>query len=386
MKNCDINIAYIHTGKLLDNTPSSTFVLYNAIGLSKVFSKVYLYTRKKSNAISEAELNKIFSISKPANLIIEEFSSNLGKISNSLYYIKVYQEIKKKCIEYEIHALITRRNTFLPYLLKLKKKFDIPIYFEAHDFFANLSLRSDINKNKKYEKIEKKYIPKLSGVFCLQNAQKKIYEKEFPNQKFYVLRTGIHKIQNNIGISNDLKYVGYIGSLDTHKGVENILKAASISKTKPHIMIIGGKNQNEIEEFKIIIKKYYKIEKVKITGWVSKLEMKKFIGLIKIGIIPLQNTFFNRYLTSPLKLFDFFSYGIPIISSDLPAMRELIDENETGIFFKSGNAEDLAEKIDYIFENDATYHKMRKLVFSKAKQLFWKQRALSIYEIIKNDK
>ena len=133
------------------------------------------------------------------------------------------------------------------------------------------------------------------------------------------------------------------------------------------------------------MKKYYSASQVEISGWVEKQALQKYLEQTKLGIIPLQDTFFNRYLTSPLKLFDFFSFGIPVIASDLPTTRELIVENETGLFFAPNNPVDLANKIDVLLLNKKLVEKMNKIIYQTAEQFLWSERAEIIHHIVNND-
>jgi glycosyltransferase involved in cell wall biosynthesis len=382
-----LKVAYIHTGQWLSNSPSSTFATYNVIGMSSVFEECHFFIKRDFKTEPEDLFENYFGLKKPANLLMHSYNNKFWLTSNIMYYKFVYRSLKKLIKENRIEAVISRNVSFLPYLAKIKLKYNIPTLLESHDFFANLNIRDDVNikKKKKYQKMEKKYIPQISGVICLQKAQKDQYLKEFPEQNVFVCRTGIHKIHKNKKENNkSRKYIGYIGSLNAHKGVENILKAAAVSKVKPDVLIIGGKSNNEIDKFRLLVEKTYDKDKVKITGWLNKVEMKKYINQIKIGVIPLHDTFFNRHLTSPLKLFDFYSYGIPVISSDLPTMRELVDENKTGLFFKSDDIESLAGQIDFLFKNDEVYNEMSNNVLEKAGHFLWETRAEKIELILKD--
>jgi glycosyltransferase involved in cell wall biosynthesis len=266
----------------------------------------------------------------------------------------------------------------LPLLAKIKQNLNIPSYYETHDFFADLSLRDDINisKRKRHEKLENEFIPKISGVICIQNSQKKLYEKHFPNMKIVVARTGLFK--NNEFDTSQRKYLGYIGSLECHKGVDSLIKAASESITKPPLLIIGGKNKREVTRVIKIASEFGYLDKLQITGWTDKKSLEVYAKQIRVGCIPLQDTFFNRYITSPLKLFDYFGYGIPVISADLPTMRELIIENETGVFYKPDNVTQLTKRIDELFSNDVKYKKMAESVYRYADNLLWEKRAEKI--------
>lgn len=379
-----MKIAYIHTGLWPSHSPSITFATLNAIGLAEVSEHCYFFIKRNSPNSSSEILKKYFNISQPKNLSIYQIKKKAIVNTNYFYFRRVYQQIKGLISHNELDVIISRNTTFLPYLAKLKERFGVPTFFETHDFYADLSIRDDINikKKRKRSTYEQRYIPHISGVICLQKAQKMLYERYFPNQKFIIARTGIHLIKHS-DIS-ERKYLGYIGSLNAHKGVANLLQAAASSQTQPPILIIGGKSNKQIEEYYALAEKYYRKEKVEITGWVYRPQLEQYLTKVKIGVIPLQDTFFNRFLTSPLKLFDFYSYSIPVLSADLPTMRELVKENETGLFFNPDNPKELAQQIDFLYTHKDSLERMSEKIYTIAEKHLWKNRAQKLLDAIKN--
>jgi len=245
-----------------------------------------------------------------------------------------------------------------------------------------LSLRDDKQNRvqRRNNVLETKYISKLTGLVCLQNSQKELYSKYYPGLPIYVLRTGINHITQ---ASSELKeYLCYIGSFDAHKGVENLIKAAALSRTKPKVIVIGGKNDAEISNLRQIARQCEYEHQVTITGWINKQEMAGYLSQVRIGIVSLEDNFFNRYITSPLKLFDYYSCGIPVIATDLPTTRELIDEGKTGLLFPSGDIQTFADSIDNLYTYDDLYSDMIKNVYVKAGTLLWKNRAKQFHEIL----
>ena len=278
-----MNVAYVHSGGFPSKSPSLTFVIYNAVGLTKSFSKVYLFLKKVEKKTVSEIFNENFDFVKPSNLIIETYSSLFRKSTNRFIYKKYFNRLSELCENKELDAIITRRNTFLPLLLQLKSIYKIPVFFETHDFYADLTQREDINRCKKIkeEKLERKYIPKLSGVFCLQNTQKKLYKNIFPNTNFHLLRTGLNL--RTLTQKNEKKYITYIGSFDSLKGIEALLNSIKYIKKNLkdiNILLVGGKTKEEIDIVKKIIDSMNNNNRVSVTGWISKNELNSYLARV----------------------------------------------------------------------------------------------------------
>jgi glycosyltransferase involved in cell wall biosynthesis len=54
------------------------------------------------------------------------------------------------------------------------------------------------------------------------------------------------------------------------------------------------------------------------------------------------------------------SYGLPCVTSDLPAFKEIISSGVNGVLFQSENATDLAEKIKALFYNQDAVNSIEK--------------------------
>ena len=51
-----------------------------------------------------------------------------------------------------------------------------------------------------------------------------------------------------------------------------------------------------------------------------------------------------------------FRYNLPVIASDIPQFKEFVTDGKDGIFFRSKNAEDLANKMEYVLKNHETQY------------------------------
>ncbi len=379
-----MKIAYVHNGFWPSQSPCFIFTTMTALALAEHTEKTYFFIRKNSSKSPSEVISKNFGLSLPPNLNIYPISTSRILKAHKFYYEKIYKTLKELKRKKELDAVFSRNTTFLPYLIKLKKNLGLPVYFESHDFFADLSIRDDVDKKRKREmRLEKKYLDQLTGLICLHRTQKEVYQKYFPDLKIFIARTGLIPTTGEYSVSK--KYLGYIGSLDKHKGVVQIFKAAALSKTKPPILIVGGKSIDEIDQFRSYAKKYYLPEKVTISGWVDKIKMKSYLAEIKVGILPLEDTFFNRYLTSPLKLFDFYSYNIPVIAPDFPTLRELIPSGKSGLFYDSHKISEMAAAIDKLFSDQDLYFTIKNYINNYKKGLAWSKRAAILIDSMRPD-
>ena len=66
------------------------------------------------------------------------------------------------------------------------------------------------------------------------------------------------------------------------------------------------------------------------------------------------------YENFPVTIAESFGCGVPVICSQLGAMKEIVEHGRTGLHFIPGDAVDLAEKLDWAWEHDAQVRVMGK--------------------------
>lgn len=372
-------LVYVHSGVYPSDSPSITFVTYNAIGLAAVFEQVILFVKKGKSASLEQILLQRFNLNCPDNLQIIRLPGIIAK-TNTIFFI--FTMFRLIAIRKSLLGVITRNLTFLPYLKQFADFTHLPVFFESHDFFTDLSLRDDriTTIKQRNNRLEKKYLSRLTGLICLQNAQKNLYQKYYPDLPIHVLRTGLPEIHQTP--ITPRRYLAYIGSFDKHKGLETIIKAASLSETHPQILFIGAKNNADVNSVQAMAAQYHYSDKVHIHHWIAKSELHLLLKDIKLGIVPITDSFFNRFITSPLKIFDYYAFGIPVLATDLPTTRELIDNGKTGFLFQVDDVKAFAADIDLLYGDDGLYASMVQNVYAKAATLLWSQRAKQLHDII----
>ena len=122
--------------------------------------------------------------------------------------------------------------------------------------------------------------------------------------------------------------VGYVGSFHDGKGFDTVIALAA--KLPEFRFLVAG--EVGVEKYQEEIKSYSNIE---MRGYVSQKDLPLIFAELDIGLLPNKPvvTLFDdgqeigKY-TSPLKMFEYMSYGVPVIASDLPVLREVLtDEN-----------------------------------------------------------
>jgi glycosyltransferase involved in cell wall biosynthesis len=104
------------------------------------------------------------------------------------------------------------------------------------------------------------------------------------------------------------------------------------------------------------------------SGWVRQEEVARYLSAGDIGLVILPDIISARGRVT-LKEFEYWACGLPVIAPRLPALQEVIEEGVTGLFYRPGEAGDLAEKIKRLIKEKDLSRRMgekgKKLVREK---------------------
>jgi glycosyltransferase involved in cell wall biosynthesis len=377
-----MKIVYFHQGLWPSNSPSTTFVTFNLLGFQRNgYNFQLVTTRNKPGKISDI-LKEYFNINEELN--IKLINGGLIRKNHRIIYLKAFSYFLKT----KFDVLITRNLGFLRYGLMLRKLKKIRVFYESHDFFTDLSIRDDIDQRSKlkFSQMERKYIPKLNGVICVSKQMKKIYEKYYPHQFFISATTGTTPNFLKLNRNGFNYFLGYIGSFNFERyNIHTLFEAFKyIKNPKIKLIMIGAKNDYELDYAKTLSKKFGVYNRVELYKWQKLSKIQNFKEKIDFGCALIKNKFMSK-IVSPLKVLDYLSSGIPVLASNSSGIADILTDSINGYLIEN-SAKKWAKIIDLAYSDFDKYKIMKKNCETCALELSWENRARKIITAINEKK
>lgn len=160
--------------------------------------------------------------------------------------------------------------------------------------------------------------------------------------------------------NNDLT-CGYIGSFQKGKGIELVLK---IAEKMPEVIfhVVGG-TKEEVVKFQ----NKYTGNNIVWHGFLSQHDAMDILrNKIDIALLPNQRKVIvgngadiGRW-TSPMKLFEYMSYGKIIISSRLPVLEEIVQDGNNALLAEPDDVEEWIRAINQVRFNKGLASRLQK--------------------------
>lgn len=128
-----------------------------------------------------------------------------------------------------------------------------------------------------------------------------------------------------------------------HKGIDILIEAFNIFASKNtdwHLDIVG--EGDEEMKYKTMIEKFHLEDRITIHPFTNQIQ--DYYSQAQVYVLS------SRWEGMPLVLVEAMSHGLPIISSDLPVSKEILED--FGMYFKNGYIEDLAKKLEEVTHVD----------------------------------
>jgi glycosyltransferase involved in cell wall biosynthesis len=365
-----VRIVYVHSADLSSASPAATFVLHNAEALARAGAEVHLLVRDLGDP---GQLERRFQLRLPPGLHLHVFREPASR--HWPFYRWAIGELRRAVARREPAIVVTRAMGFLPHLAlhRLRAPW-LRVFFETHDFFLDLSLRTDLVRRRRLRDqwIERLLFPRLDGLIHLSETQRKLYARFLPPERLHVFPSGAREPVPERPGQGRRNALVYVGSLDPLKGVEEVYAVAARLGPEVEVHVIGARDEGEAEANRA--RAAAAGARVTIHRWMDKEGLFEILGQAKLGLVPLRDVFFNRYLTVPLKLLDYYAAGLPVVASDLDSLRELTFEGETGLLVRWEDPGAAAARIREVLTDAALYTRLRSAVLRRRESLTWTRR------------
>ena len=172
----------------------------------------------------------------------------------------------------------------------------------------------------------------------------------------------------------------YSGSFQSLKGIEDIVDLWKTELKDFKLALIGGRNKKELSYVDSIMDGNSH-SKISLHDWVFYNDLPDLITLSSVGLIVLPENFYNQYLTAPNKLYDYISFGMPVVCTDLPSVRALIPDNHKGVVFVSPNdTKNYIKELRRLLTDKNYYEEAQESNIALSKSLSWKQQSFKLVQ------
>jgi len=314
----DKNIIYLSTSILPSKQANSIQVMKMCAAFAKKGHHVTLFARtsKYYRGIVD-DIFKIYAVDSKFAIHLFKYIIPVGTSIIALPWLLYWLLIKNK-----FDNIVFARDIYAGYMACV---FGFEVIYEVHSWPASALVRL----------VEKRLFchANLLKVVCISKVLSDEYSKKYPSliNKIEVHHDAADPVELDDVVSQGIIVkksgklnVGYIGQLYKGKGVEVAIQCA-IRLPQYDFHIVGGSDK----DVKLLDPG---IDNLHFYGYIDQYKIPSIRNDLDILLVPFQpddkiNNYSNYKWQSPLKIFEYMSSQKAIVASDMPMIREVLNNN-----------------------------------------------------------
>lgn len=150
------------------------------------------------------------------------------------------------------------------------------------------------------------------------------------------------------------KSVCYVGGISVDRGARESVLAIGLVKAFVRLELAGRFSEKNLNAE---LSSYPGWSRVDELGFIDREGIKNVMSRSIAGLVTLHPAV-NYVDALPIKMFEYMSAGIPVVSSDFPLWREIVEGNDCGLCVDPLNPQAIADSIDFLVKNPGRARQM----------------------------
>ncbi|MGA5690596.1 glycosyltransferase family 4 protein [Cytobacillus pseudoceanisediminis] len=322
-------------------------------------------------------------------ILVHGINLNRGNRQNRLgRMIKTTNLAYKKAMEINADLYHFHDPELIPAGLKLKRQQKKVIYDVHEDVPRQILQKNWIPRilrttiSSVFEEYEKRAVKKMDYVVAatpfIKNRFTSIGCNSIDICNYPVLSEFDHSHSEEAMKENAVCYIGAISKI---RGIFEMVDSMSLV---PGVhLFLAGKFASDTE--RELVKQKSGWNKVSELGYLDREEIRNVLSKSLAGLVVLHPTI-NYKDALPIKLFEYMAAGIPVIASDFPLWKEIVEKSDCGICVDPLKPKEIADAIQFYTENPEEAKRMGENGRRAVEQIYnWdleSKKLVSVYQTL----
>lgn len=285
-----------------------------------------------------------------------------------LFYLNYNARLFWYLLWHQTDILLSNDLDTLPANFLISKIKRIPLVYDSHEYFTGVPELSNRPRVRAiWKRIESFIVPKLKYAYTVNSSIAQLYQDEYkvkfhvirnmPEVKFQI-RTDLDIIKRELRLPQDKSIIILQGAgINIQRGAEEAVQAMQFVENAILLIIGSG---DVIPALKLMVVELQLSEKVKFEPKKSPSELFLYTLCADIGLSLDKDTNLNYRYSLPNKIFDYIQAGVPILASDLPEIKKIVEGYDIGYISPDHQVKNIA-------------HLMNKMIDEKERRLTWQK-------------
>lgn len=264
---------------------------------------------------------------------------------------------------------------------RLKRK---KMVYDSHELFTEVPELQHRRRTKAiWQHIEQLFVPRLTVATTVCQSIAQYYRAKY-SVDFQVVRNvpelvSVLPSSAHIPVNKQQQhYILYQGTFNVDRGLEQLIEAMQWIDNACLILVGYGPLDNKLRQ---LAEQLLPANKYWFVGRVSPDQLLQYTQLATIGCSLELDSGLNYRFALPNKMFDYIHAQIPVLVSNLPEMKQLVEEFGVGKVLHQTSPQAIAEAITALLANKEQLQTFRNNCAQARQHLSWQRESEIVMEI-----
>ncbi|MFC1737359.1 glycosyltransferase, partial [Candidatus Hydrogenedentota bacterium] len=181
----------------------------------------------------------------------------------------------------------------------------------------------------------------------------------------------------------DAKLLVYVGLITFNRGIEESLEALKRLPDEYRLVLIGPENGRYVAKMRERCEREGIATRVRFLPPVHFQKVPQSLHGAFLSVVLIVGVCESYRLTQPNKMFESIQARVPVLITDLPGMRETVDQYDCGVVVKRLDADEIAQAILKLSHHEGDHRLLVENCAKAASELCWEKEAeklIAVYE------
>ncbi|MDB4470710.1 glycosyltransferase [Deltaproteobacteria bacterium] len=245
----------------------------------------------------------------------------------------------------------------------IARKNNAKVVYDSHELYLNRNRFEPYTRFGRWvrTKIEGYLARKSDVVITVNDSIADILAESYSIEKPLVImnipsgkqqQTGFENVslRDCLKISRQSKIMLYSGAITFNRGLESLIKSM-VFLPDCHLVMMGFGAEDYKARLQEVVLSHGVDKRFSFFGPVPGHLVTSYAKSADLGIAPIENTCLSYYLCSPNKLFEYLLAGLPVITSNFPELKCVVEKFNVGGTFDPTSPQQISDAVNGVFSD-----------------------------------
>lgn len=289
--------------------------------------------------------------------------------------------------EHPAEIVVAHDLPMLPLAGELACRFGARLVYDSHELFLGRPMSG--SERRRWRLLEAHWVGQCDAIITVNGSIARELERSYGRPGIEVITNAERPLEaapdpealrRRAGLSSDARIVLYQGGLLAGRNLEVLVDSmAAVSNPRIHLVLLGDGALGRGLAARIRRKGLG--SRVRMLPAVPQTELLALTGAADVGVVPYVANCLNSLYCTPNKLYEFIAAGVPVLASDLPEIRALVEEYGLGWIAPLDTVAGMSAAIEACLADPEGHARRREATRLARERISWDREAHRLREI-----